>query len=713
MPNKVLKAGGNVPGFFAISAAAEPDWRDIQAEGEAADKPKLRGFTMLAYTGGAMGVGGFYRPVVVDLAGVKVANSKTPILRGHDPDQIVGHGKVTISAKDITVDGVISAENSHSQEVVSSSRNGFPWQASIGASVREYEVLGEKDTATVNGQAIKGPCLIARKSVLSEVSFVPMGADSKTSAKVAASAAGDHKMNDFEKWLQAKKIDQATLAPEVEAVLKAQFNAEVEAAKKVAKPEDNGEDEELEKARKIRAEESRRIDGIVKACKGKHGTIEAEAIEKGWTVKEAETQVELADLRAGRAAPTNHGGGGSGGGLTLQAMQGAMVLRAGGRLDHPVYNTPQAVAIGIPSWLRAGINTDQRQQIMETAHLLASMSMIDMAREACHLDGREAPRDRDTMLRAAFSGSALSNIFTTSVNAMLIEGFNEAGDTTEAWTRTEDVADFKSNDRIRLQKGPNLTKLPRGSEADHSSRSDQVESYKIARYAKQFVVDEQDMIDDMFNALSDIPREHGRAAARLRPDLVYSVLMSNPTLAATAAALFVNGGTQDNLDTTSALAITTLKAAVSSMFLKTENGVNLNIKPTHLIVPPTLIYTARELLNSTMINIARGGGTDLTVERGNYNALLNDQLQIVADSRLENGVTSPDSGTTYAGSPSTWYLASNTVPTLVVGYLRGTGRAPRVRSWNLSEGKYGMGWDISMDIGAKAMEWRGLHKVTA
>ena len=712
MPSKLLKAGGNVPGIVLINAASEPDWRDIQAEGEAADKPKLRGFTMLAYTGGAMGVGGFYRPVVVDLAGMKVSGGgKTPILRGHDPDQIVGHGKVTISAKDITVDGVISAENSHSQEVVSSSRNGFPWQASIGASVKEYEVLGEKDTAVVNGQTIKGPALIARKSVLSEVSFVPMGADSKTSAKVAASAAyGDPKMNEFHEWLKAKNIEVEGLAPAVEAALKSQFDAEVEAAKKVAtSTEEDPSQAEIKAARKARADESRRVDGIVKACAGKHSDIEAKAIEEGWTVDATELHI----LRAERATVTNpnNGGRNDAGGIKLQAMQGAMVLRAGGRLDHPSYATSQAVAMGIPGWLRAGINNDQRQQYMEAAHHLSSMSMIDMAREACRLDGREAPRDRDTMLRAAFSGSALSNIFTTSVNAMLIESYNEAGDTTEGWTRTEDVADFKTNDRIRLTKGPALSKLPRGGEADHSSRGDVVESYKIARYAKQFVVDEQDMIDDMFAALSDIPREHGLAAARLRPDLVYSVLMSNPTLTATTRALF--NATDGNLDTTSALAIATLKAAISAMFLFQENSVNLNIRPTHLIVPPTLIYTARELLQSTMINIARGGGTDLTVERGNFNALQLEQLQIVADSRLENGVTSPDTNTAYAGSPSTWYLASNLVHTLVVGYLRGTGRAPKVRSWMLGEGKYGMGWDICLDIGAKAMDWRGLHKATA
>ena len=51
--------------------------------------------------------------------------------------------------------------------------------------------------------------------------------------------------------------------------------------------------------------------------------------------------------------------------------------------------------------------------------------------------------------------------------------------------------------------------------------------------------------------------------------------------------------------------------------------------------------------------------------------------------------------------------------TIEVAYRRGTGRAPQVRSFTLDKGKWGMGWDINMDIGAKAMDWHGMRKTTA
>ena len=44
-------------------------------------KPSLRKFSMTAYTGGAMRLGGWPYPVVVDLAGMRVTRKSRPILK--------------------------------------------------------------------------------------------------------------------------------------------------------------------------------------------------------------------------------------------------------------------------------------------------------------------------------------------------------------------------------------------------------------------------------------------------------------------------------------------------------------------------------------------------------------------------------------------------------------------------------------------------------
>ena len=177
------------PQALTLECGAELEWSEIEA---AEGGEKVPTFTMTAYTGGPMRVGGFFRPVVVDLAGVKLASKQVPIFRDHDPSKIVGHGSVEISASDIKASGVVSADNEHSRDVMSSSRKGFPWQASIGASVEEFENIPKDTKVTVNGKAVNGPVLVARKTLLNEISFVPLGADRRTSARVAATLAQLH-----------------------------------------------------------------------------------------------------------------------------------------------------------------------------------------------------------------------------------------------------------------------------------------------------------------------------------------------------------------------------------------------------------------------------------------------------------------------------------------------------------------------------------------
>ncbi|MFN5958389.1 MAG: hypothetical protein ACK462_10700, partial [Planctomyces sp.] len=81
---------------------------------------------------------------------------------------------------------MISRDTSAAKEVVASSRNGFPWQASVGASVEEFEFIKDNQKATVNGQELTGPVNVVRKATLGEISFVDLGADGRTSASIAA-----------------------------------------------------------------------------------------------------------------------------------------------------------------------------------------------------------------------------------------------------------------------------------------------------------------------------------------------------------------------------------------------------------------------------------------------------------------------------------------------------------------------------------------------
>lgn len=704
----------NLPGTLPITADVTIDVA-AAAEGE---EPKQPTFSMVAYTGAAMRPSGFsMMPVVVDLAGLDLTSKSRPIFLEHDRTARVGHTtELSNDGKQLLAEGVVSSQSQAAMDVVKDAKAGFPFQASIGASVDKMILVDDDETVNVNGRKFTGPVLVARASRLGEISFVALGADDDTSATIAAAAPSDTEIFDmkFDAWLQAEfGLELADLTDEQEKKLRAKFDAsnkpEVEAAKDDDEPNDI-----KARLRKEGAEELERQDKIRKICakhdnpeievNGEQISLAAHAISNEWDVARTEdrakTEAELAKLRASRSTgPAIHSQGGDD--YTPDVAAAAMLMRCGQKLDNEAFKGPMAVSLGLPKWLRAGINDDQKQKVLELAHRFSDMAMLDLCREAVRLDGKMAPPSgRSDLIEAAFSGSTLTDIFTTNVSAVLLAAYNEIGDTTQGWTSTTDVADFKSNERPRMSVGPDLELLPRGKEAKHMERDDTAESYSIARYAKQFVVDEQDIIDDRLNALSDTPQMMGRAAARLRPDLVYAILLANANLTATGRALF--NATDGNLDTGSALAASTLQAAITAIQTFQENSVNLNLMATHVIVPQTLRFTGRQLLRSAELGRDDEGPT--------MNPIVAENLTLVSDARLDNGVTDPASGTAQTGSTTDWYTVAAAAHTIEVAYLRGTGRAPVVRSFMLDKGTWGMGWDVKLDIGAKALDWRGMHK---
>jgi hypothetical protein len=423
------------------------------------------------------------------------------------------------------------------------------------------------------------------------------------------------------------------------------------------------------------------------------------AIDDGWDTARASREF-LEALREARHPPV------AGNGPAIHAR------------DHETDCTVRALGMGLVH--RAGLAavppnaSDQTrrdyEQLAEQSERYRDISMVDVCREALRMAGHSVPVSRHDTIRAAVSTVEMSHIFTTVVNAALLSGYETTPDTTGPFVREADVPDFKSNERIKLGKGSSLDRHVRGGTAKHATRSSSMEEYKVHRYSKQFVVDEMDIIDDRFNALLDMPNEMGEAARRIRPDLVYSILMGNPDLS-DSVALF-HAATHGNLDTSSALASATLIAAITAMATQQEDGVNLGIFPKCLIVPQALKFTADVLIRSQETRPFNFDATSgATV--GIYNPLANQGLTSIADSRLDNGVTDPSDGTAHTGSATTWFVAATGGRhTIEVGYLRGTGRAPMLRSFVLTEGQWGLGWDVKMDVGAKALDYRGLHKST-
>ncbi len=160
-----------------------------------------------------MRVAGWRYPVIIDLAGLSIPSQARPIRFGHDPLSGVGHtDAIRVEGGQLIATGIVSRDTPAAREVVVSSKNGFPWQASVGAGVDEFEFVKEGQKVTVNGTQYSGPVNVVRKSSLGEISFVDLGADGATSASVAAQASatsGDPDMDDS----QSSTQDEPTTNP--------------------------------------------------------------------------------------------------------------------------------------------------------------------------------------------------------------------------------------------------------------------------------------------------------------------------------------------------------------------------------------------------------------------------------------------------------------------------------------------------------------------
>lgn len=360
-----------------------------------------------------------------------------------------------------------------------------------------------------------------------------------------------------------------------------------------------------------------------------------------------------------------------------------------------------ALAAGV--MLRAGL--DVPDHLEDVGRRFENLSMADVCREALRIDHKEIPQHRDEIVRSAMSGGAVADIFTNTVNAALLQAYGETVDTTAGWVSERDVKNFTNIEAIGLSE-VDLKLLPRGQEADHANLSDTKETYKMGRFSRQFKVDEQDLLDDRFDALLDMPQIFGEGAKRVRPALIYSILLENAALNSDGIALF-DASTHGNLATGggSALSSTSLQAGITAIGNQALNDVQLNLRAAYLIVPHDIKIAAQTLLVEIQRVIASQGGTDTDP------AIQGEIIQLRTDSRISaKGVVDPETGKKNVGLAGNWFLSTAAKRTIEVAYREGTNRMPVLRSGPLSQGEWGMWFDCSLDIGAKALDFRGMYK---
>lgn len=699
-------------------------------------------FTIEAYTGGEMFpvlTGLYYDgPVVVDIAGVEVADV-IPVHRDHDTDCPVGHANVTLGTS-IVCEGVFSVESDDSEEIRTSAKNGFPWKGSIGLGSMSYEFVDVGISVQANGRTFTGPLLLVRNSVLNEVSFVTIAGDPNVRPAIAASqSAGVSTMN-FAQWLAALGLNEADLTDVQRTNLLAKFNAEMNVSTETDAGDQSNQTDttdqnqsqnteqtvataagatasrntaglqagrvnaQLQAAREQAANEEERISAIreigssigdpVVTESGNGARLVAHAIREGWDASRTalyatrNTRPRLPAIHS--TSPAERG--------SIEALQAGVLLRANRPIDRVVPSHHM-----VPGWQSRPVNDPERQRIMDQAQEFRDMTMMETVACALRANGHNVPsgRNHHATLQAAFSTGSVSALYEQTIGSMAIQAYQEAGDFSQGWTTTNEELNLEEHSRPRLESAPDLTLQPETASADQTGRSAVAEKVKVDRFSRQAEIDEIAFINDNFSLLRQTPVDFGRAAARLRPTLVASVLLANSAMGDNVVLFHAS---HSNLITTSALSQANLQKARAQLGKQKDGDASLNLPATHLIVPTDLGDLALQLTKSAFIS--NDGGA------GNLNSLATRNITPIEEARLANGVVDPRTKTTLAGSTGIWYLVSAEGHTIEVQFLAGTGQVPVVVVTQLTGGKFGLNITVKHFVGAKALDWRAMMKVT-
>ena len=659
-------------------------------------KPKVMG---IAYSGGKMNLPGWKHPVVVDLAGMDIPDT-VPLLTNHENKTDSRVGIISASIKDnaLEISGEIVSDSKDAQDIVAQGKAGADWQLSIGADVKECELV--KSSRSVNGQEIEGPFYHVTKSTLREVSVVAVGADAHTSMKVTANfnlskpniegesmteenknnvSAADENVN------TEQNKQQETAAPaakETEAEKKPeQAKAEAVPAAIAASATDVSATAKEAAVAAVKAERER-VSAIQGICNGEFPEIEKQAIASGWT-PEVVTKKVLETIRAERPAASVN--------ISVKAKPEGGEMR----------KTLEAAMS-----LRCGVDADTLEKSYGAQTVEAGMKEMDMPLkqllvECMKLDGIPYSRGFDNeTIRAAFSSVSLPGILSNVANKKLLQSYEAQPIIATKLCSTGDLNDFKENDRFRLTDVGDLLPIAADGEIKDGGIIEESAKNQLDTYGKKFCLTRKMIINDDLGAFMKVPTAMGNRAARLIDQLFFSRLLANPTQA-DGKALFSSAHKNILGGASSALSAESLKKAIQLFLDQVDaDGQPISVEPRYLLVPTALKHQAIELTKGATLIMS---GTDNAV-RPALNVLADEHLQVVSSPYLGNSA--------YEGNSQTgWYLFGDpkTIDTWEIGFLKGK-RTPTVERGETDFNTLGLWFRVYFDLGVREQDHRGMVK---
>lgn len=625
-PNQVMTRKTHETPMLSLRAAVRPGSVDIDAR-----------TVELTWTTGAKGrrwswdVGSYMEELDVSEAAVRLdrLNNGAPLLDTHNQYQL---SAVLAVVERAWLDGgeghalVRFSKREDADVVFKDVVDGILRNISVGYAVHRYEVVEEEDDKLPTYRAVDWEPL--------ELSLVPIGFDDGAKVRSAKTPA-EYEGQRFHTIFEVRSAVEPIVEPAAVPIIQEEV-AMTEEEKRAAD----------EKLRRESAEEERKRSLTIRTMARKVGlndeTVVEDLIARGVSVSDA--SAALIDAVAERqnkdqpntrnSQPTNVNGGQDVTVLNAKrsAMQNALLHRC-----------------------------DATVKLEDAGREFRGMRLVDMAREFVEMAGGNArgmtPQelaraalgcDRQAVRAAGMhSTSDFPLLLGSTVNRTLRDAYTNAPQTWRPLGRPTTVPDFRAVTRAALGDIAALEQVKEHGEYKYGTLSEDGAPIKVAKFGKIIAITWETIVNDDLGALTRIPAALGNAAAATESNVVWALLLGNPTF--TDGVPFYDAGHANLAASGGAINTTTLAAARAAMRKqKSKAGEFLNLAPEYLVVGPDKELEAYQFTSSNYV----------PAKNADINDVRNASLTVIVDARITG---------------NQWYLfaAPGSIDTFEYAYLEG------------------------------------------
>jgi phage major head subunit gpT-like protein len=304
---------------------------------------------------------------------------------------------------------------------------------------------------------------------------------------------------------------------------------------------------------------------------------------------------------------------------------------------------------------------DSSVKLEETGREFRGMRLVDMAREFVEMAGGNArgmtPQelaraalgcDRQAVRAAGMhSTSDFPLLLGSTVNRTLRDAYTNAPQTWRPLGRQTTVPDFRAVTRAALGDIAALEQVKEHGEYKYGTLSEDGAPIKVAKFGKIIAITWETIVNDDLGALTRIPAALGNAAAATESNVVWALLLGNPSF--TDGTPFFDAAHGNVAGSGGAINTTTLAAARAAMRKqKSKAGEFLNLAPEFLVVGPDKELEAYQFTSSNYV----------PAKNADINDVRNASLTVIVDARITG---------------NQWYLyaAPGAVDTFEYAYLEG------------------------------------------